>query len=105
MNLFNNNTLQHENTLNLEFQKILKDIREFTKNLGENVIEDIRPHRIVYSKGIVFRSFLDIQPLNDKIVIVVKKNRDKKEQYTIKTVDENIDYIKKEINDAYVNIK
>lgn len=97
--------MQHENTLNLEFQKILKDIREFTKNLGENVIEDIRPHRIVYSKGIVFRSFLDIQPLNDKIVIVVKKNRDKKEQYTIKTVDENIDYIKKEINDAYVNIK
>ncbi len=105
MNLFNNNPFQHENTLNLEFQKILKDLREFTKNLGENVIEDIRPHRIVYSKGIVFRSFLDIQPLNDKIVIIVKKNRDKKEQYTIKTVDENIDDIKKEINDAYVNIK
>ncbi len=107
MNLINNKFSfeEHENKLNLEFQRILRDIRDFTKNLGENVIEDIRPHRIIYSKGIIFRIFLDIEPSNDKIIITIKKDREKKDQYIIKPMNENIEDIKKEINDAYINIK
>jgi hypothetical protein len=38
------------------------DLRNFVKSLGENVIEEVRPHRIVYVKSLTFRTFLDIQP-------------------------------------------
>ncbi|NOJ29780.1 MAG: hypothetical protein DA328_06395 [Nitrososphaeraceae archaeon] len=107
LNLFNNKFSfeEHENRLDLGFRNILKEIRDFTNNLGDNVKEEIRPHRIVYSKGIVFRIFLDIEPAYDKIIITIKKGREKKERYVIQKLTENIEFIKKEINDAYINIQ
>lgn len=107
LNLFNNKYSfeEHENRLDLGLRNILTEIRDFTNNLGDNVKEEIRPHRIVYSKGVVFRIFLDIEPANDKIIITIKKGREKKEQYIIQNLKSNIEFIKNKINDAYSNIR
>ena len=37
----------------------LLDLRNFVKSLGNNVIEEVRPHRIVYAKSLTFRTFLE----------------------------------------------
>ena len=52
---------------------LLISLREFVKSFGNNVIEEIRPHRIVYAKSLTFRYFLDIQPRKDILMILSKK--------------------------------
>jgi len=37
----------------------LLDLRNFVKSLVNNVIEEVRPHRIVYAKSLTFRTFLE----------------------------------------------
>ena len=44
---------------------ILVNLRDFVLSLGDNVIEEVRPHRIVYAKSLTFRYFLDIYPRNN----------------------------------------
>jgi len=51
---------------------IFQEIRRFVLSLGSNVVEEVRPHRIVYSKSFNFRTFLDIEPLNNTLVVSVK---------------------------------
>ncbi|TLY10058.1 MAG: hypothetical protein E6K85_04600 [Thaumarchaeota archaeon] len=41
---------------------IMVDLRNFVKSLGGNVLEEVRPHRVVYAKTMNFRTFLDIEP-------------------------------------------
>ena len=65
----------HLSSLEQEPRQILLEIRDFVKSLGSNVIEEIRPHRIVYAKSLTFRTFLDIQPRNNALVISIRKSR------------------------------
>jgi dimeric dUTPase (all-alpha-NTP-PPase superfamily) len=51
----------HLEGLKEETKSLLLDLRNFVKNLGDNVIEEVRPHRITYAKSLTFRTFLDIQ--------------------------------------------
>ena len=53
-------------------KNIFQEIRSFVFSLGSNVIEEVRPHRVVYSKSFNFRTFLDIQALNNTLAISVK---------------------------------
>src|ERR687887_592986 len=55
----------HLEGLEEETKMLLLDLRNFVKSLGDNVIEEIRPHRIAYAKSLTFRTFLDIQPKKD----------------------------------------
>ena len=41
---------------------LFDSIRKFCLELGDNVIEDVRMHRIVYCKSMTFRWFLDVEP-------------------------------------------
>jgi hypothetical protein len=52
----------HLEGLEEEPKTSLLDLRNFVKSLGNNVIEEVRPHRIAYAKSLTFRTFLDIQP-------------------------------------------
>ena len=54
---------------------MLLDLRNFVKSLGNNVIEEVRPHRIAYAKSLTFRTFLDIQPRKDSLTISLRKSR------------------------------
>lgn len=48
------------------------ELREFCMSLGSDVIEDVRPHRVVFCKSMNMRWFADAKPADDSDVIVVK---------------------------------
>ena len=54
---------------------LFDSIREFCFNLGENVLEDIRMHRVVFCKSMTFRWFLDVEPEKDGVKIKIQKSR------------------------------
>jgi predicted transport protein len=85
-------------------KKILIKLREFVKSLGNNVIEEIRPHRIVYAKSLTFRYFLDIQPRKDILIVSLRKNRkEQSAEYALKDIEE-FENIKTLISEAYEKI-
>ena len=87
-----------------ETKNLLIKTRDFVKSLGSNVIEEIRPHRIVYAKSLTFRYFLDLQPTKDVLIIAIRKSR--KEQaieHQIKDI-QGLENIKEMIAEAYTKI-
>ncbi len=83
---------------------IFQDIRRFVLSLGSNVIEEVRPHRIVYSKSFNFRTFLDIEPLNNTLILSVKKRpKDSPNKMNV-TSKEQLQDIKDTIKIAYEKI-
>ena len=94
----------HLINLHPDQRKILIELRNFVRTIGDNVVEDIRPHRIVYSKTLAFRNFLDVQPSIEEIIIATRKNR--KETPIIYKISNKQDFekLKEEIISAYKNI-
>jgi hypothetical protein len=112
MNAFgfvNNNTgLQFEDhltSLRGDIREILLELRRFVKSLGDMVIEEVRPHRIVYAKTLNFRTFLDIQPKDDRLAIVVKHGRGKAENAFLISSDKDLEAVKSQISQAFQDIK
>ena len=80
------------------------DLR-FYKISTNNIIEEVRPHRVIYAKGLTFRMFLDIQPMKDSLIISIRLGRNKPSMIqTIKT-PQDLEIIKKEIVTAYKTIQ
>jgi hypothetical protein len=95
----------HLQGLEEETMTSLVNLRTFVKGLGNSVIEEVRPHRIVYAKSLTFRTFLDIQPKRDCLIISLRKGRDESSiNYTVKTAEER-ENVKLQIANAYENIK
>ena len=94
----------HLINLHPDQRKILIELRNFVRTIGDNVVEDIRPHRIVYSKTLAFCNFLDVQPAIEEIIIATRKNR--KETPIIYKISNKQDFekLKEEIISAYKNI-
>ena len=94
----------HLEGLEEETKTLLLDLRNFVKNL-DNVIEEVRPHRITYAKSLTFRTFLDIQPRKDSLTISLRKSRNESTtDHTAKTV-EDMENVKPRIAEAYEKIK
>jgi hypothetical protein len=95
----------HLNGLAEQPRTLLLEIRGFVKSLGDNVIEEVRPHRIAYGKSVTFRTFLDIQPKNDSLVISTKSGRNESAAIlTVRTVEE-VENLKSQIKHAYQTIR
>jgi hypothetical protein len=94
----------HLDGLEDQTKAILMHVRKFVHSLGENVIEEVRPHRIVYAKSLTFRYFLDIQPRKDLLVILTRKSRQEQPLEHIVKFMQDLDGIKSEIAQAYENI-
>jgi predicted transport protein len=95
----------HLEGLEEETKTSLLDLRNFVQNLGQNVIEEVRPHRIAYAKSLTFRTFLDIQPRKDSLTISLRKSRNESViTQTVKTA-QDIENVKPQIVDAYQKIK
>lgn len=76
-------------------------INSFAMSLAGNVIKDARPHRVVYAKSIVFRSFLDVKPHPDHLEVkIIKGRKSPSEVYKIRNLEE-VGEIKIKIKDAY----
>ncbi len=54
---------------------LFNSIREFCFSLGENVVEDVRMHRVVFCKSITFRWFVDVEPEREGVIIKIQKSR------------------------------
>jgi predicted transport protein len=95
----------HLEGLEEETKTLLLNLRNYVKSLGNSVIEEVRPHRIVYAKSLTFRTFLDIQPKKDSLTISLRKGRNESTiNHTVKTA-EDIENVKPQIVNAYENIK
>jgi len=95
----------HLEGLEEETKTLLLNLRNYVKSLGNSVIEEVRPHRIVYAKSLTFRTFLDIQPKKDSLTISLRKGRNETTiNHTVKTA-EDIENVKRQIANSYENIK
>ena len=95
----------HLNRLEDSAKPLLLELRTFAQSLGANVLEDIRPHRVVYSKTMNFRIFLDIEPSGDSLIIVTRSGRSAPPaSLTVKT-REDLKDAKKHIAEAYQKIQ
>lgn len=83
---------------------LFDDLRSYCFTLGKNVVEDIRMHRIVFSKSMTFRNFADIEPQRDFIILKIKRDRKEPEKEIQIKLNENLDEIKKLLLEAYTNI-
>ena len=83
---------------------LFDELRSYCLTLGQNVVEDIRMHRVVFAKSIKFRSFADIEPQRDYVIIKVKKDRKEPEKELQIKPNDNLDEIKKLLLDAYTSI-
>lgn len=84
---------------------LLLDLRAFMKSLGDNVIEEPRPHRIAYAKALNFRVFADVQPKEDCLIVTIRRGRtDPLVTCMVKNPSE-LEGAKNQISEAYSIIK
>ena len=83
---------------------LFQELRDYCLSMGQNVVEDVRMHRIVFGKSLTFRWFADLEPLPEGILIKVQKNR--KEQPTTIMIqnNENTEALKNLIKEAFTEI-
>jgi hypothetical protein len=91
--------------LNPELVPTFDSLRQFCLLLGQNVVEDVRAHRVVFGKSLSFRWFADLEPDNNTIIIKIQKDR--KEPFKTLTVPQGeiLDEVKIQIKDAYETIR
>lgn len=86
-------------------RELLLNLRVFIKSLGDNVIEEPRPHRIAYAKSLNFRVFADVQPKDDSLVISIRNSRtDPLVTSIVKNLSE-LEAVKNQVSEAYDKIK
>jgi predicted transport protein len=95
----------HLTDLRSEIRDIFLALRQFVKSLGETVIEEVRPHRVVYAKTLNFRVFLDVQPKDDRLALVLKYGRDKPESSLLISSDKDLEAAKPQISQAFQEIR
>ena len=84
---------------------IMVDLRKFVLSLGSNVIEEVRPHRIVYAKTMNFRTFLDVEPSGDSLVLSIRSGRSAPPATATIRTAEDAESIKKQVAEAYQKIQ
>ena len=95
----------HLNSLEESARAMLLDLRAFARSLGANVIEEVRPHRVVYSKTMNFRIFLDVKPSGDHLVVEIKSGRSTPPVSLIVKTGEDLEVAKMRVADAYKEIQ
>ncbi|MEO9308769.1 MAG: hypothetical protein ABI337_00560 [Nitrososphaera sp.] len=79
-------------------------LRQYCVCLEENVVEDVRAHRIVFGKSISFRWFADLEPDQDKIIIKIQKSRKEPVATFFVKPGDTLDEVKNLILQAYKTI-
>jgi hypothetical protein len=85
-------------------QPLFDVVREFCLSLGENIVEDIRMHRVVFGKSITFRWFADVEPEREGIIIKIQKSRKEEPQILQIKVGQEITELKEIIKNAFERI-
>jgi predicted transport protein len=88
----------------ITIQPLFNSIREYCLSLGENVVEDIRMHRVVFGKSMTFRWFADVAPQENSVIIKIQMNRKESPQNLQVNTTEDLGAIKKILKDAFDTI-
>lgn len=83
---------------------LFDSLRNFCFLLGKNVVEDIRMHRIVFCKSIIFRWFVDMEPQEESIKIKIQKNRKELQEILLIKTNKDVEHAKELIQNAYNSI-
>lgn len=95
----------HLERLNEPVRAIMLDLRNFVRSLGTNVIEEVRPHRVVYAKTMNFRTFLDVEPAGDSLVLSMRYGRAAPPVAATVRTAQDAENAKKQIAEAYSKIQ
>jgi len=95
----------HLENLKEPARSIMLDLRAFVKSLGANVIEEVRPHRVTYSKTMNFRMFLDVEPRGDSLVLSIRYGRAAPPVAATVRTAQDAEGAKKQIAEAYAKIQ
>jgi hypothetical protein len=95
----------HLEKLHEPARSAMLDLRNFVKSLGPSVIEEVRPHRVVYAKTLTFRTFLDVEPAVDHLVIEIKSSRNSPPARSTARTQADCEQIKKQIAEAFEKIR
>jgi hypothetical protein len=95
----------HVEKLEEQIKTSLLNLRAFVKSLGNNIIEEVRPHRIVYAKSLTFRTFLDIQPRDNCLVVSIRKSRSQPVITRTVNTSQELENVKYQIAEAYETIR
>jgi hypothetical protein len=95
----------HLTNLRSDLREMLLELRRFVKSLGNMVIEEVRPHRIVYSKTLNYRAFLDVQPKDGGLALVLRSGRGKPENAFLISDSKDLEAVKSQISQAFQDIK
>ena len=90
--------------LSHQVKPMFEDIRNYCFSLGDNVIEDVRMHRIVFCKSMTFRHFADIEPQRESIIAKIRKDRKEPVREIEIKPEQNIDELKTLLAEAYTKI-
>lgn len=86
-------------------RSLMLDLRKFVTSLGANVIEEVRPHRVVYAKTLTFRTFLDIEPAVDHLIVEIRSSRQEPPSRSMIKTQQDADGLKNVIAQAYQKIR
>jgi len=95
----------HLDKLREPVRSIMIDLRGYVKSLGTNVIEEVRPHRVVYAKTMNFRTFLDVEPAGDSLMLSIRYGRAAPPITATVRSAEDAEDVKKQIIEAYEKIQ
>lgn len=80
-------------------------LREYCMTLGNNVVEDVRAHRVVFGKSLSFRWFADLEPGMEEIIIKIQRDRKEPQKTVIVRNGDDLAETKKMMQDAYNTIR
>lgn len=90
-----------EKQVSPSIKPLFESIRSYCLSLGQNVVEDVRMHRIVFGKSITFRFFADVEPLEDSILVKMRKDRNEPQKQIEVRSGQDLNELKKLILEAY----
>lgn len=95
----------HLQNLHEPARAMMVELRRFAMSLGPQVIEEVRPHRVVYAKTMTFRTFLDVEPAGDHLIVETRAGRQvPPARLTVKT-QTDLEQAKKAIAEAYEKVR
>ena len=95
----------HLEKLHAPARSLMLELRKFVTSLGTNVIEEVRPHRVVYAKTLTFRTFLDVEPAIDHLIVEVRSSRQEPPTRSVIRTQQDADLLKNAIAQAYEKIR
>ena len=89
----------------IKIQPLFDLIREYCFSLGENVVEDIRMHRVVFGKSMTFRWVADVAPQENSVIIKIQKDRKESPENLQIELDQDLTNLKKILKNAFETIR